>query len=154
MPLNHVSAKDAARAQSSRQVGFEDGIPLGLGKIERGHFLGAAGTIHEDLDAAEFGADGLQQFFDAGVVGDVAGLIKRTAAKRSDLPGGAAHQFGAAACGDDVGAGLSKTSSKGEANPASSANYDGSLVRQFKKWMAHECSRMSSIFLQPVSTNQ
>src|ERR1051325_9423445 len=53
--LDHVSAKDAARAQSSRQVGFKDGIPLGLGKIERGHFLGTAGTIHKDLDAAEFG---------------------------------------------------------------------------------------------------
>src|SRR6266704_2611586 len=90
--LDHVAAEDAACAQSSRQIRFEDGIPLGLGKIERGHFLGAARAIHKNLDAAEFGADRLQQALDAGVVGDIAGLREGAAANRGDLPGSVAHQ--------------------------------------------------------------
>src|SRR5712664_2670213 len=51
--LDHVPAEDAASAQSSLQICFEDGIPLGFRKIERRHSFRASGTIHQDLDAAE-----------------------------------------------------------------------------------------------------
>src|SRR5207253_5695378 len=68
MLLNHMPAEDPAGAQSSVQVRFQDRIPFGLWKIERGHSFGPAGAIHEDFDASEFGACRLKEPLDATVI--------------------------------------------------------------------------------------
>src|SRR5207248_3187330 len=55
-PLDHVATKDPAGAKGSFEVGLKDGVPVGLGEVECGHFLGATGAIDKDLNAAEFGS--------------------------------------------------------------------------------------------------
>ena len=144
-----MTAENAAGAQGAFEVGFEDSIPLGFGKIERRHFLGAAGAIDQDLDTAEFRAGGLQQALDAGVVRDIANLGERAAAQGHNFRSGFAHQFLAAAGGHDVRAGLSQAPGKGKPNAAGSTDHDGCFAVQVKKRVAHKFSRIPSIFLQP-----
>ncbi len=79
--LDHMAPKHAAGAQSPVQIGFEDRVPIGIRDLERGRSFGAAGAVHQNLNAAEFGVDRLQKLHQAGLVGDVASLIQRSPAE-------------------------------------------------------------------------
>src|SRR5258708_36764033 len=94
--LDHVPAKYAAGAQSSVQVRFHDGVPIGLWNFERGRSLRAAGAVHENLDAAKFGEYRLQEPLDAGVVSYVARQRKRAPPERDNFRGRSSYLFFAA----------------------------------------------------------
>src|SRR6202158_3194129 len=116
--LDHVPAKYSAGAQSPVQIRFDDRIPIGFRNFERGHSPRAAGAVHQNLDGAEFGAYRLQELFEAGVVGDVAGLRKRPTSERNNLRGGSANLFFAAARRHDIGTSLGQSTSEGQADAA------------------------------------
>src|SRR5579871_3136008 len=52
--FDHVAADDAAGAKRSGEVGFDDCVPFGIGKVNCGSSLGAACRVHENLDATKF----------------------------------------------------------------------------------------------------
>ena len=79
----------------------------------------------------------MQQPLDAGVVGDIAGLGERAAAKHDDFRGGFTHQVLAPSGGDDVCAGLGQSASEGETDTAGSPDDHGRLVCKIKKRMTH-----------------
>src|SRR5579864_459914 len=137
-PLEHVTAEDAASAQRAVEVGVDDGVPLGFGKIEGGHAPGAAGAIDENLDAAEFSRGGREELLETLDVGDVAGLREGAAAERLDFRGGFAHQVGAAAGGHYVGTGQRETLGQREADAAGAADDDGGFVCEIELRMSHK----------------
>ncbi len=132
-----MPAKHATGAERSIQVGFEDRIPLGFRDFEGRGALGAAGTVDQDLHAAEFSLHRLQKLFEAGGVGDIAGLSKRPPPQRLDFGGRGGHLFGAASSGHNVRARLGQRPGEGKSDAAGSADHNRGLVRQVEKRVSH-----------------
>src|SRR5712664_852052 len=121
--LDHVPAEYAAGAQSSVQVRFHDRVPIGLRNVERGCSLRAAGAIHENLDAAEFGEHCLQEPLDAGVVSDVASPRKRASPERDNFRNCGSYLFFAAARRYNISPSLGQSSSDRKPDAAGSADH-------------------------------
>src|SRR5712664_1664995 len=136
--LDHVPAEYAAGPQSSVQVRFHDRVPIGLWNVERGRSFRAAGTIHEDFDAAEFGANRVKKPLDAAVIRNITSPRKRAPPERHNFRGRGSYLLIAAAGRDDIGPSVSQSSSERKSDAASSADYHGRFVCQIKKRMAHE----------------
>src|SRR2546430_2536163 len=133
-----MAAKYPASAQSPLQICFQDGVPIGFRKIERGHFFRATGAIYEDLHAAEFSAHGLQEPLDAGVVSDIASLRERSFTERHYLRGSVSNLLRPTARGHDVRSGLGQTAGERQSDAAGSADDHGGLVCEIEKRMTHE----------------
>ena len=75
--------QDCLRHQEAGlQVDGDQFVPVPLGDFFDALHAGDAGVIHQDLNVAEFRADGIHQAIDAGADGDV-GLYGETAAPQS-----------------------------------------------------------------------
>src|SRR5882724_5807000 len=136
--LDHVPAEYAAGAQSSVQVRFHDRIPIGLWNVERRCSLRAAGAIHENLDAAEFGEHRSQEPLDAGVVSDVASQRMRAPPERHNFRCCGSNLFLAAARRYNIGPSLGQSSRDRKPDAAGSADHHRRFVCQVKKGMTHE----------------
>src|SRR6266850_2698133 len=136
--LNHVPAEYAAGAQSSVEIRFHDRIPIGLWNVERRCSLRAAGAIHENLDAAEFGEYSQQEPLDAGVVSHVASQRKRAPTERDNIRSCGSNLLFAAARRYNIGPSLGQSSSDRKPDAAGSADHHRRSVSQIKKRMRHE----------------
>src|SRR5438270_9654493 len=116
-----MTAEDAAGAKRSVEVGFEDGVPLRFGKLQRGQAFGAARAVHQDMNAAELLARRLQQLLNAGVIGDVARQAQGLSSQSFDFGGGGADMIFAASRGYNIGAGLGESFCQGKADAAGAA---------------------------------
>jgi len=135
--FEHVTPEDSAGAQRASQVGFEDRVPVRFRKLECWRSLHASGGIHQDLDAAEFGANRMQECLDAAEIGDVTGSSKRAAAQRLDFRDSRAQLIGSSSRWDDVRASLSESAGKCKPDAACAANDNGCFVRKIQKSMTH-----------------
>ena len=90
------------------------------------------------MHAAEFSDDFLQQIFNAGVFGDVAGLRERPATKRFNFSRGGFYEISPPAGRNDIGSGFGQCFGDGKSNAAGAADDDCSLVGEIEKRMAHK----------------
>ncbi len=102
------------------------------------HFLGAAGTIHEDLDAAEFSAHRLQEPLDAGVVNDITSLLQRSPPERDNFRDCVSNLFCPATRRHDIRSGLGEAPSEGEPDAAGSADHHRRFIFEIEKRVTHE----------------
>lgn len=137
--FDHVAADDFAGAKGSVEIGFENAGPFFFGDLQGGSALCFSSAVHENVDVAEFRGDFLEQIFDSGFVGDIAGDGERLAAEGFDLPGGSGDEFGAASGGDDVGSRDGESFGKREADTTGASNNDCRFVRKIELRVPHAC---------------
>src|SRR5215475_12233114 len=134
--LDHVTANDAASAERTGQICFEDGVPLGVGKIDGRSALGAASAVDENLNATELLARGRQQILYCGFIGNVAGNFERAPAESANFFRGSQNEVRATASCDNVGAGLGEAFGEFKADAAGAADDKRGLIVQFELRMA------------------
>jgi hypothetical protein len=126
------AGQDGLRHQEARfQVDRDQFVPIPLGDLFDALHAGDAGVIHQDIDVAEFHADGIHQAIDAGASGDV-GLDGDTAApEASDLRFGVLRVGGASPVIDrHIGACPGKCHRDGAADAAAGAGDQGDFALQ------------------------
>ena len=134
--LDHVTANDAASTEGAGQICFEDGVPLGVRKIEGWSTLGTAGTVDENLNAAELLAGGGKQILDCRFFGDVTGHFERAPAEGANFFCGSLNEIHAPAGGHDIGAGLSEALGEFKTDAAGAPDDKRGFIVQFELRMA------------------
>ena len=83
--LEHLAAEITGAAHDAEDVGVDGVYPLVLGEVLQGHALAAAGIVHEDVDLAVLGDDGLDGVLNVLREADVAADDEALHADGADL---------------------------------------------------------------------